>query len=112
MLSQLVLLAALIAPPARAADELDFAPQARVLAGVVACAPGAVAPPRFDAEVMSAHCRQLAMLQRWWQHSWLTRAQPFLDKVVPGDLPPHVVYPFGGGDSADGAGDLPARDRD
>ena len=38
------------------------------------------------------------MLQRWWQHRWLARAQPFLEKVVPTDLPPRVVYPFGGGD--------------
>ena len=49
-------------------------------------------------KVLSAHCRQLAMLQRWWQHRWLARAQPFLEKVVPTDLPPRVVYPFGGGD--------------
>ena len=80
------------------ADELDFTPQARALAGVVACAPGVVAPARFDAKVLSAHCRQLAMLQRWWQHRWLSRAQPFLEKVVPADLPSRVVYPFGGGD--------------
>ena len=97
MLCQWVLAAALAASPARAEDA-DFAPQARSLAGVVACAPGATTPARFDAKVLSAHCRQLAMLQRWWQHRWLARAQPFLEKVVPADLPTRVVYPFGGGD--------------
>jgi len=97
MLCQWVLAAALAASPARAEDA-DFAPQARSLAGVVACAPGVTPPARFDAKVLSAHCRQLAMLQRWWQHRWLAHAQPFLEKVVPTDLPPRVVYPFGGGD--------------
>ena len=97
MLCQWILAIALAASPARAEDT-DFAPQARALAGVVACAPGVTAPSRFDAKVLSAHCRQLAMLQRWWQHRWLSRAQPFLEKVVPQGLPPRVVYPFGGGD--------------
>ncbi len=92
-----VLVGALVSTPARAAD-LDFTPQARDLAAVVACVPGAVSPKRFDAKVLGAHCRQLAMLQRWWHHSWLERAQPFLEKVVPTDLPTRVVYPFGGGD--------------
>ena len=106
-----VLVGALVSPPAGAAD-LDFTPQARDLAGVVACAPGAVSPKRFDAKVLAAHCRQLAMLQRWWHRSWLERAQPFLEKVVPADLPTRVVYPFGGGDLLTRARDLPARDRD
>ena len=97
MLCQWLLAAALAASPARA-DDADFAPQARALAGVVACASGVTPPSRFDAKVLSAHCRQLAMLQRWWQHRWLARAQPFLEKVVPADLPTSVVYPFGGGD--------------
>jgi hypothetical protein len=97
MLCQWLLALALAASPARAEDA-DFAPQARTLAAVVACAPGATPPSRFDAKVLSAHCRQLAMMERWWQHRWLARAQPFLEKVVPADLPPRVVYPFGGGD--------------
>jgi hypothetical protein len=94
-----VLAALAVAPRAAGAGELDFTLQARALAGVVACAPGAPPPPaRFDAKVLSAHCRQLAMLQRWWRHRWLERAQPFLEKVVPADLPARIVYPFGGGD--------------
>ena len=90
-------MSALVSTQAGAA-ELDFTTQARELAGVVACVPGAVPPKRFDAKVLAAHCRQFAMLQRWWHHSWLERAQPFLEKVVPADLPTRVVYPFGGGD--------------
>jgi hypothetical protein len=70
----------------------------QALAGVVACVPGTTPPPRFDAKLLAAHCRQLAMLQRWWQKRWLARAKPFLEKVVPTGLPTKVVYPFGGGD--------------
>ena len=29
---------------------------------------------------------------------WLSQARPFLDQVVPPELPTRVVYPFGGGD--------------
>jgi hypothetical protein len=48
--------------------------------------------------VLATHCKQMAMLERWWRKRWLSRAQPFLEKVVPGDLPSRIVYPFGGGD--------------
>jgi hypothetical protein len=93
----LVLAALWVAAPAVAAEP-DFTPQMQALAGVVACAPGVPLPPRFDAKLLAAHCRQLAMLQRWWQRRWLARAKPFLEKVVPSGLPTKVVYPFGGGD--------------
>jgi hypothetical protein len=100
VLSPLVLAAAMLgAAPTAAAGELDLGPQARAMAGVVACAPGAPAPPvRFDAKLLAAHCRQMAMLERWWRKRWLSQAQPFLEKVVPDDLPARIVYPFGGGD--------------
>jgi hypothetical protein len=97
MVIRLALAFSLFAAPA-SAGELDFTAQARALAGVVACVPGTVPPARLDAKVLAAHCRQLAMLQRWWQKRWLARAKPFLEKVVPADLPTRVVYPFGGGD--------------
>jgi len=100
MLSRTLLAVALLAAsPAAWAGELDLGPQARVLAGVVACVPGAPAPPaRFDAKLLTAHCRHMAMLERWWRKRWLAQAQPFLEKVVPADLPSRIVYPFGGGD--------------
>jgi hypothetical protein len=99
MLSPLLLAAALLAAPVARADVLDLTAQARTLAGVVACAAGAPAPPaRLDAKVLAAHCRQMALLERWWRKRWLARAQPFLEKVVPADVPETLVYPFGGGD--------------
>ena len=99
MLSRALLTVTLLASSKAAAGELDLGPQARALAGVVACASGAPAPPaRLDAKLLSAHCRQMAMLERWWRKRWLSQAQPFLEKVVPADLPSRIVYPFGGGD--------------
>jgi hypothetical protein len=100
VLGPLVLASALLGTaPTAAAGELDLGPQARALVGVVACTSGAPAPPaRFDAKLLAAHCRQMAMLERWWRKRWLSHAQPFLEKVVPDDLPARIVYPFGGGD--------------
>ena len=98
MVAAALVAAAAFAPAFAFAAEVDFTAQARALAGVVACAPGVSPPARFDVKVLAAHCQQLAMLQRWWQKRWLSRAKPFLEKIVPTDLPPRVVYPFGGGD--------------
>jgi hypothetical protein len=88
----------LVATPAVAAAPLDYVEQARTLAAVAACLPGAVRPARFDAQVIDAHCRLLAALQKGWRRRWLSRAKPFLERIVPADLPQRVVYPFGGGD--------------
>ena len=89
-----------VAPPAAALPEnaLDFTSYARTLAHVAACSPVGALPERFDPRVIESHCTQLAALQERWRQLWLTQAQPFLARVVPHDLPPTVVYPFGGGD--------------
>jgi hypothetical protein len=96
--SDLVLATLFFVASPKATGPLDYGAQARELSSVVACAPGAARPGRFDDKVMTAHCRDLATLQTRWKQRWLTRAQPFLQEVVPVDLPPRVVYPFGGGD--------------
>jgi hypothetical protein len=92
-----VLAAMFIVPPA-ASGPVDYGAQALALASVAACVPGATRPARFDAKVMDTHCKELAALQSHWKERWLARAQPFLQEVVPADLPARVVYPFGGGD--------------
>lgn len=86
--------------PAAALPEnaLDFTSYARTLAHVAACSPLGALPERFDPRVIESHCTQLAALQERWRQLWLAQAQPFLARVVPRDLPPTVVYPFGGGD--------------
>lgn len=77
---------------------MEFAPYVRTLARVAACSPTGTIPERFAPAVVDAHCAQLGLLQEKWRQDWLTDAKPFLTEVVPHDLPPTVVYPFGGGD--------------
>src|SRR6185369_3470736 len=96
--STLALAAFSVTTPAASTAPADFETEALVLSGVAACAPGGARPVDFDDKVVTAHCRLLAVLQRRWRHQWLERAQPFLQEVVPRDLPARVVYPFGGGD--------------
>ncbi len=55
-------------------------------------------PPISDPAAMEKHCEILRpMLQRFRDHT-LAKATPFFEQVRPDDLPPTVVYPFGGGD--------------
>jgi hypothetical protein len=89
------------APPQSAtpvASAADFTPQVRTLVRMATCAPDAELPHRFEARVVEQHCQLFSGLHTRWQKKWLTRARPFLDQVVPPDLPLQVVYPFGGGD--------------
>jgi hypothetical protein len=90
--------AAVPLPIPSSAAPLDFTPVVQTLARVTACAPVGAIPERFDAHVVENHCKQLAALEEKWRQVWLSQAQPFLSGVVPRDLPPTVVYPFGGGD--------------
>src|SRR5678816_875570 len=99
MLGSTLALAAFSATAAPASTApADFTSELLILSGIAACAPGGVRPPDFDDDVVRVHCRQLAALQRRWRHDWLEHARPFLRRLVPADLPSHVVYPFGGGD--------------
>jgi len=77
---------------------LDFIPVTQTLARVAACAAVGKIPEQFDARVVDKHCQQLAALEAKWRQTWLAQAQPFFAAVVPRDVPPTVVYPFGGGD--------------
>ena len=51
---------------------------------------------------MPRSSRTTASSSRRWKTGggsvWLTRGPALLSQVVPRDLPPTVVYPFGGGD--------------
>ena len=83
--------------PADAAP-MDFVTDVRTLARVAACAPTGEIPERFDSKIVESHCKALASLEDIWTRRWLAHARPFLDHVVPANLPTSVVYPFGGGD--------------
>jgi len=77
---------------------LDFIPVTQTLARVAACAAVGKIPEQFDVHVVDRHCQLLASLEAKWRQTWLAQAQPFFAAVVPRDIPPTVVYPFGGGD--------------
>jgi hypothetical protein len=83
---------------AAATDPIDYTRQARTLARVVACAPTGEVPPDLDKRTVAGHCRAMQVIDERWRRKWLGKAQPFLAKVVPRDVPPKIVYPFGGGD--------------
>ena len=79
----------------------DFIEEARLIYQVVACgegpAPAMLAQPR-EAKIVEAHCRVQKQLMERFQTRYVQRAQSFLARWLPADLPAQVVYPFGGGD--------------
>lgn len=79
----------------------DFIEEARLIYQVVACgegpAPAMLGQPR-EAKIVEAHCRVQKQLMERFQARYVQRAQPFLARWLPADLPAQVVYPFGGGD--------------
>jgi len=76
----------------------EFLAQARTIFRVGACGPSGDVPSRFDAGVVVHHCDELRRAYDEYKHSWVDVAGPFLASLRPKDLPPVVVYPFGGGD--------------
>jgi hypothetical protein len=87
----------------------DFGAQARVLYRVAACGPGAASdiPARFDASIIAKHCEELGRAYDEYRKGWVDVAKPFLAALRPKDLPPVVVYPFGGGDLASALATFP-----
>ena len=91
----LAVLLLLAAPP----DATDFTDEARLLFRAATCGPSELAlPPALPAEAIERHCQVLRNLLGSWKRRWSSKAVPFLAGVVPANLPPEVVYPFGGGD--------------
>lgn len=76
----------------------DFIADANLLYRVVTCGGDAAIPAGLDAVTVDAHCKRLRTLAQGYRDNYLAKAQPFLASVRPNDLPPTVVYPFGGGD--------------
>jgi hypothetical protein len=79
----------------------DFIDDARLLYQVVACgegpAPAILAQPS-EAKIVASHCQVQRQRVEQFRTRYVRRAQPFLARWRPADLPSHVVYPFGGGD--------------
>jgi hypothetical protein len=79
-------------------DGKDFIAQTRTLFRVAACGPSGDIPARLDAAVVARHCDELARAYGEYKKTWIDVAQPFIASLKPKDLPPVVMYPFGGGD--------------
>lgn len=76
----------------------DFIAEANILFRIVACGTRDAVPEPFDGTVVDAHCKKLLKVLQAYRDNFLSKAGPFFDNVRPKELPPTVVYPFGGGD--------------
>jgi hypothetical protein len=91
--------AASAVPPTSLADQgADQIQPTMELFRIAACGDTGDVPARFDARIVGAHCKTLKALYARYRTRWLDVAEPFIARLRPGDLPPRVVYPFGGGD--------------
>lgn len=94
-------LAAPVAAPPAESPAHDFAADARLLFRTAACGTASAevsVPAAIPGEAIDRHCVRLRALLADWRRRWTTKALPFLEQVVPANLPAEVVYPFGGGD--------------
>jgi len=69
---------------------LELGAEVRALYDVVNCLPDAGAP--------AAYCKRVEPRFKRYQEHWGTKGSAFLQQLQPRDLPPELVYPFGGGD--------------
>jgi hypothetical protein len=84
-----VLLALLLAATPDGGTPLDLGPEVRAVFDLVNC--------RTDAG--QSYCaKQLPRLKSFRDHWPSPKGRDFLDSVEPKELPPELVYPFGGGD--------------
>jgi len=81
-----------------AAAAQDYAAEARLLYRVAACVGDDPLPPGLDEATVREHCAALRPRMEAYRERYLARARPFLASLRNRDLPPTVVYPFGGGD--------------
>jgi len=68
------------------------------LARAITCEGDAPLPETLTPALHEAHCRAYQRLVAYYRKHWLETASPFLASVVPADVSPHIIYPFGGGD--------------
>ena len=76
----------------------NFIDQAKELYRVAACGGDDAVDAKFDAAIVDAHCKELRALMDDYKANWVNVAMPYIAELVPKELPPKVVYPFGGGD--------------
>jgi len=84
--------------PALAPGGADFSKEVRLLYRVVACGGDEPLPAALDPARVEEYCGWLVPRLAAYERDYLSKARPFLAARRPANLPPAVVYPFGGGD--------------
>jgi hypothetical protein len=109
LLSSPLILAALLsasdagAPDTRSAraesrdGAADLADDVKLLYQVVTCQDGKL-PDNLDQKTIDAYCKKQKEKFARFQEHWGTHATEFITGLEPKELPPELVYPFGGGD--------------
>jgi hypothetical protein len=81
------------AGPARAA-QASFDAQAQKIFRVALC--GGEGQPAEPSQ--ARHCQAISAAIAEYKKEWLDQAMPFIASLRPKELPPRVLYPYGGGD--------------
>lgn len=76
----------------------DFIEEIRLLSTVTACTDLVPLPAEMDASVVEEYCIDMRKRMEKYRTGYAPRAREFISKLLPGDLSPTIVYPFGGGD--------------
>ncbi len=76
--------------PSGTSAPLELGPEVRALYDVVNCMPDAGAP--------LAYCKRVEPRFKRYKEHWGLKGAAFLAELEPKELPPELVYPFGGGD--------------
>jgi hypothetical protein len=92
------LFVAFVLAQAPAAAPLDFTPEVKLLYRLVACSGDAPVPAELQTKTLEAYCKEFNRRKDLYRQTWVDKAQPFIGSLKPANLPPTVVYPFGGGD--------------
>jgi hypothetical protein len=96
----LVILGGLVVARPAGADTrgTTYSTEVRDMFRIAACGSDDAIAPRFASRLITIHCARMARIYAWYRKSWLDKAEPFIAKLRPADVPTTVVYPFGGGD--------------
>jgi len=82
-----------------AAEGDEYAAQVKVMFRIAACGNTTDAiPERLSQHSIDAHCQVMERVYNAYKKAWVDKAEPFIAKLRPANVPATVVYPFGGGD--------------
>jgi hypothetical protein len=79
-------------------DGQNFIGEAKLLVRTAACHGEDELPEHIDKKVVDRHCKRFAKRMAHFGEKFTPPMREFLQPRMPTELPPVVVYPFGGGD--------------